>query len=694
MTAKNDFNRLANETSPYLLQHADNPVHWYPWGQDALQRAQDEDKPILLSIGYSACHWCHVMAHESFEDPSVAEIMNSYFINIKVDREERPDIDRIYQSAQYVLNRRNGGWPLTIFLTPDQIPFFAGTYFPKHARYGLPGFPQILERLWSLYKDRREDIEKQNSELLGILSQLSELTPEATTLDNKVIDNARAELTHNYDATWGGFGVAPKFPHTTSLSRLMRHWATTQLRANEDKQALKMALHTLDYMAKGGIYDHLGGGFARYSVDDQWLIPHFEKMLYDNGSLLAIYAEAYAVTGHKKYRIVVEETADWVIREMQAPAGGYYSSLDADSEGEEGRYYTWEQADVENIIGHDNYPLFSARYGLDSSPNFEGKWHLFASKSIPQVAYENQIDETTTASRLETAREQLFSARQKRIRPHLDDKILTSWNALMIRGMAIAARHLGNRDYIKSAEHALDFIYETLWEQDRLLATSKDGRARLPAYLDDYAFLIDALLEMLQLRWSNRDAKFAASLADILLKHFEDKDNGGFYFTADDHENLIQRPKSIPDESMPSGYGVATHALIRLGHLLGKSDYLEAADRALAAASGSIIQAPSAHCSLINALEEQLHLPSLIILRGDKNELEPWHKRAMLPFAPVRVSFAIPSNIDGLPSILNSKTPHKNPVAYYCRGASCAPVITSYEDFLSTLQKEEPTVTE
>lgn len=690
MIAKKDFNRLANETSPYLLQHADNPVHWYPWRQDALQRAQDEDKPILLSIGYSACHWCHVMAHESFEDPAVAELMNTYFINIKVDREERPDIDRIYQSAQFVLNRRSGGWPLTIFLTPDQVPFFAGTYFPKQARYGLPGFPQILERLWSLYKERREDIEQQNTELLGILSQLGEQTTEQIILDNKVIDNARAELAHNYDATWGGFGTAPKFPHTTSLSRLMRHWATTKLSGTEDEQALNMALHTLDCMSDGGIYDHLGGGFARYSVDEKWLIPHFEKMLYDNGTLLALYAEAFAITGQKKYRIVAEETANWAIREMQAPDGGYYSSLDADSEGEEGRYYTWEQAEVESIIGHNNYPLFSARYGLDAAPNFEGKWHLFASKAISQVADEHHLDEKTAASRLETAREQLFSARQRRIRPHLDDKILTSWNALMIRGMAIAARHTGNPEYIKSAERALDFIHETLLEQDRLLATCKDGHARLPAYLDDYAFLMDALLEMLQLRWRNRDAKFAASLADSILKHFEDKNHGGFYFTADDHENLIQRPKSMPDESMPSGYGVATHALIRLGHLLGRQDYLEAADRAIAAASGSIVQAPSAHCSLINALEEQLHLPSLMILRGEKDELSTWHKRAILPFAPARISFAIPSNIDGLPEILSSKTADKIPVAYYCRGTSCAPAITSYEDYVSTLHQEEP----
>ncbi|OBS08532.1 Thymidylate kinase [Acidihalobacter prosperus] len=665
-------------------------MDWYPWGEEALTRAREEDKPILLSIGYSACHWCHVMAHESFEDPAIAAVMNAHFINIKVDREERPDIDRIYQTAHYLLTQRGGGWPLTVFLTPDQSPFFAGTYFPKAARYGLPGFPELLGRLADIYRDRRADIDQQNAQLLGMLGRLGHGEPADAPLSAMLIDRARAELARHYDRAWGGFEAAPKFPHTASLNRLLRHWSATRLDGHEDSEALHMALHTLERMAEGGLFDHLGGGFARYSVDERWAIPHFEKMLYDNGPLLALYAQAHAITGGEDFRAAAEATARWVMREMQAPEGGYYSSLDADSEGEEGRYYVWTREAVREAVGETDFPLFAARHGLDSTPNFEGRWHLVGARPLAEAAATAGLDEATAAAHLAAARERLFALRETRVRPGLDDKILTAWNALMIRGMAIAARHLERPEYADSAERALDFVRGTLWREGRLLATCKNGHAHLPAYLDDYAFLIDALLELLQLRWRSEDAEFARALAEVLLARFEDGERGGFYFTADDHETLIQRPKPMADEAMPSGYGVATRALIRLGHLLGEPRYLEAAERALAAASGAIDQAPSAHCSLLDALEEQLSPTRLVILRGPGGMLAPWQARCLRPFAPARLAFAIPSTTESLPEALASKPAADMPQAFYCRGPQCAPAIGELPALDDALRADEP----
>lgn len=686
-------NRLEGETSPYLLQHAYNPVDWYPWGEPALSRALEEDKPILLSIGYSACHWCHVMAHESFEDPEVANFMNAHFINVKVDREERPDIDRIYQTAHSLLSERGGGWPLTVFLTPEQTPFFAGTYFPKSPRYGLPGFPDLLERIATIYRERRSDIDRQNAQLLDMLGRLVHRPPVPGALSVMTLDRARAELAQRYDQTWGGFETAPKFPHTASINRLMRHWSATRLDGREDTQALQMALHTLERMAEGGLFDHLGGGFARYSVDERWAIPHFEKMLYDNGSLLTLYAQAYAITGREIFRSTAEATADWVIREMQSPDGGYYSSLDADSEGKEGHYYVWSREAVRDAIGEKAYPLFAARYGLDAPANFEGHWHLVASRPLAEVAAEAGLDEATAASQLAAARDQLFELRETRVRPGLDDKILTAWNGLMIRGMAVAARFLGRTDYAQSAERALDFVRSKLWREGRLLATCKDERAHLAAYLDDYAFLLDALLELLQLRWNSNDAAFARSLADTLLTHYEDPEHGGFFFTADDHETLIQRSQPMADEAMPAGYGVATLALTRLGHLLGEPRYLESAERALDAASGAIDQLPSAHCTLLDAFEEQLHPTALVILRGPLEALTDWLTRTLVAYSPARLALAVPSDAQNLPPALADKPATNFPQAYYCRGATCAPPIVSLDALSTALAQDEVPLT-
>jgi len=448
-------NRLARETSPYLLQHADNPVDWYPWGEDALRLAREQDKPILLSVGYSACHWCHVMAHESFEDADVAAVMNALFVNIKVDREERPDIDQIYQTAHHLLTQRSGGWPLTMFLTPEGKPFFGGTYFPKAPRYNLPGFTGLLERVAEVYRTQRSEIDEQNGELLKILGGTVPQPPRGDTrLDARPLEAARSELKSHFDTINGGLGSAPKFPHPFEFDFLLRESA---LRG--DAQARHVVLHTLTKMAEGGVYDHLGGGFCRYSVDGQWMIPHFEKMLYDNGPLLRLYADAWLVTRDPLYRQVCEETAAWVMREMQAPEGGYYSSLDADAEGEEGKFHVWDREEIAGLLTADEFRATAGRFGLDRAPNFEGShWHLHVARSLEQVASSLGRSETECEALLATAREKLFTARELRVHPGRDDKILTSWNALMIEGMAHAARVFDRTDWLDSARRALEFM--------------------------------------------------------------------------------------------------------------------------------------------------------------------------------------------------------------------------------------------
>ncbi|MGH8208561.1 MAG: thioredoxin domain-containing protein, partial [Steroidobacteraceae bacterium] len=488
-------NRLSHETSPYLRQHAHNPVDWYPWGVAALERARAQHKPILLSVGYSACHWCHVMAHESFEDPDTARVMNELFINIKVDREERPDIDRIYQIAQQMLTQRSGGWPLTMFLThDDQRPFFGGTYFPREARFGLPSFRDLLLRVTQYYRDHAQDLRTQN---VALMSAFAALNPPPGAADTQLTDAplkaARALLAKTFDPRSGGFGGAPKFPHPKTLERLLRDWYASANVLEPDLHALYMATLTLRRMGEGGMNDQLGGGFARYSVDEYWMIPHFEKMLYDNGALLAVYAAA--ASGDAFYAHVAAETAAWTMREMQAPEGGYYSSYDADSEGHEGRFYVWDREAVRQALTTQEYRAFAPRFGLDRAPNFEGQWHLHVFQSVEAVAKSLELTVDAVAALLDSARPKLLAIRNARIWPGRDDKILTSWNALMIRGMAVAARTLERPDLAASATRALDFIRGTLWRDGRLLATYKDGRAHLNAYLDDYVYLADAVLE-------------------------------------------------------------------------------------------------------------------------------------------------------------------------------------------------------
>jgi len=686
-TATGHTNALANETSPYLLQHAHNPVDWQPWGPAALERARREGKPILLSIGYSACHWCHVMAHESFEDEGTAAVMNELFVNIKVDREERPDLDRIYQTAHQMLAQRPGGWPLTMFLTPDDhTPFFGGTYFPKEPRYGMPAFTDLCRRVAEYYGEHRAEIDTQNASMRSAFARLSTAGPTAgVQVSDVVLTRAREEVAGQFDSKRGGFGQAPKFPHPTTIERLLRHWAAG---GGNDEEALHMARLSLHAMAAGGIYDQLGGGFCRYSVDDYWMIPHFEKMLYDNGQLLALYADAARATGDAVFARIAIETGEWAMREMQSPEGGYYSALDADTEGEEGKFYVWAPDEVKALLDPDEYALLAPVYGLDRPPNFENHaWHLHMFKSPAAVAETLGIDGELGVRRLTAARRKLLAARERRVRPGRDDKVLTSWNGLMIKGMARAGRLLGRPEFVRSAERAFDFIRAQMWRNDRLLASYKDGRAHLNAYLDDYAFLIDGGLELLQARWRDGDLEFLIELAETLLDHFEDKTGGGFFFTADDHEKLIHRPKPAADEAIPSGNGVAAQVLTRLGHLLGATHFLDAAHNTLSALWREIERYPSMHNALLTAVEESLHPTQTIVLRGSSEAMQSWLTRCTANYAPRRLTLAIPEDARALPGILAQRTAKDGVTAYVCSGHACEAPVTTIETLDAALAR-------
>ena len=667
-------NRLSKETSPYLLQHADNPVDWFAWNEDSLQLASHEKKPILLSIGYSACHWCHVMAHESFEDEATAALMNKLFVNIKVDREERPDLDKIYQTAHQLMARAPGGWPLTVFLTPeDQSPIFTGTYFPREL------FKRVLERVETYYREHEQDIKTQGRELQKALFRIDH-TEGITELTLGPLEKAREQLESNFDENYGGFGSAPKFPHPTHIESLLMAWKRSAKDKEPDLNALYMATLTLTRMAEGGLYDHLGGGFFRYSVDQYWNIPHFEKMLYDNAALLSVYADAHAATGEEFFKRIGSDTADWIINDMQSSCGGYYATLDADSEGKEGTYYLWTPDEVKTVLDTTQYSIASEHFGLTDTPNFEGKaWHLHNNTALNEI--ETPLSKQQTLENLEFARQKLLIARKQRLSPGKDEKIITSWNGLMIKAMARAARHFDRPDLAESATCAVDFIRFKLWDGDRLSATYKDQRCRFSAYLDDYAFLAAGLLELLQYRWRSTDMVLAYELMNVLLKNFEDT-NGGFFFTPDDHETLIHRPKPLADEAIPSGNGIALQTLILLGHLLGESAFISAAQRALKA-SGSTLEAyPQGHGSMLQSLDLLLIPPELIIIRGEQEgTLNKWKSYANAGYHPHRLSFAIANNETALPGFLAERKPQGEIVAYICRGTECQAPITEFEEF-------------
>ncbi|MDH3977526.1 MAG: thioredoxin domain-containing protein [Gammaproteobacteria bacterium] len=681
------MNALKTETSPYLLQHADNPVEWYPWGAEALELARQQNKPILLSIGYSACHWCHVMAHESFEDPATAALMNERFVNIKVDREERPDLDKIYQSAHQLIQRRPGGWPLTVMLSPvDQRPFFAGTYFPNEPRHGMPSFTQLLAKAADHYRDNHEEIAEYGESVVNALAHIDEAQPANNdVMQGTVLAGARAALEQSFDAEQGGFGAAPKFPHPTNIERLLRHWRNSAQDSKPDTQAMYICALTLTRMAEGGIYDQIGGGFCRYAVDGEWAIPHFEKMLYDNAALLALYAQFWQVSGDDAYRQVALDTAAWVLREMRDPEGGFYAALDADSEGEEGLFYVWTPDEVTALLTADEYAAFAPRFGLDREPSFEGRWHLRVSEPVESIASNTGKNISAIERLINDARVKLLATRDKRVRPGLDDKIITSWNAMMIRGLAITARSLQEPELATSATEAIDFIREKLVIDDQLYATYKDGQAKYDGYLDDYAFLLDATIELLQARWNSEHLQFAIWLADKLLANFSDEQNGGFFFTANDHEQLIHRSKTLSDEALPSGNSVAALALNRLGHILGETRYIEAALNTVQSAGSALEDYPHAHTSLVTALDEMLQPTEIVIVRGELEEAAYWAAAISAIYTPRRLVFAISSDETHLPESIALRKAQGDTVAYICKGTSCTQPLTTLEAIAAEL---------
>jgi uncharacterized protein YyaL (SSP411 family) len=674
-------NHLAQETSPYLQQHADNPVDWYAWNPDSLRLAREQNKPILLSIGYSACHWCHVMAHESFEDAEVAAVMNEHFINIKVDREERPDLDQIYQTAHHMLTQRSGGWPLTMFLSPDGTPFFGGTYFPKQARYNLPAFPDLLKRVAQVYAENRAKLAEQGQHLIAALAEnLPRLNHARVSLDDKPLALAVKQHSANFDSMHGGFGGAPKFLHPAELDLLLRRGY-----AADDQQALHIVHYTLQQMAHGGLYDQLGGGFCRYSVDERWDIPHFEKMLYDNGLLLGLYCDAWQSSNDPLFARVVEQTAAWALREMQSPEGGYYSSLDADSEHEEGKFYVWQRDEIRALLSADEYAVAQSYYGLDKPANFEHyAWNLRVSASLAEIALRLNIPPEQANILLSSAQKKLFAAREQRIRPGRDEKILGAWNGLMITGMARAARVFDKPDWLHSAQRAMDFVRNTLWRDDQLLATCKDGKAHLDAYLDDHAFLLHATLELLQAEFRSVDLAFAVQLADALLARFEDTQDGGFFFTSHDHEVLIQRNKIGTDNATPAGNGIAVHALLRLGLLTGNAAYAQAAERCLQLFFPAMQHAAAYHSSLCTALAEYLQPSSVLVLRGKIADTSAWKNAFRSRYLPNLMTVILADDVADLPDLLDKPRGEKT-TAWLCHGAQCLPPITRLEALLKQL---------
>ncbi len=668
-----DKNELNHCESPYLQQHATNPVHWLPFDENALEKARERQKPILLSIGYSACHWCHVMAHESFEDEQTAALMNQLFVNIKVDKEERPDIDRIFQTCHQILNQQSGGWPLTVFLDPDTLlPFFSGTYFPKAAKHGLPAFSTVLNTLSDLFQNQPEAIKHQNLELKQLLSKVANPKVESEgLLSEEPVELALDQLEEDFDPVNGGFGKAPKFPLPTNLQRLLRRYNGTP----RDKTAQLMLRKTLDAMAMGGIYDQIGGGFFRYSVDARFEIPHFEKMLYDNGPLIALYAQARVLLKAPHYGTVAKESANWALKKMRHPKGGFYTSLDADSLGIEGKFYLWDIQEVKALLEPEAYELLTHVFNFHEPQNFKGLWHLHQVMPIAQL---DEVDKSclTEAKRL------LLQTRRERIAPHKDEKILTGWNGLMSRGLALAGFLLHETTYTEAAERALLFIKDNLYVNQTLHACYKDNKAYNAAYLDDYAFVIDAILFQLQAKYNEDLFNFAITLADECLEKFYDSKNGGFYFTSEDHPAIITRQKIYSDEALPSGNGIMAFCLNRLGHLCRNMQYLEAAEKTLQSAWQHIEAQPLAHNSLLNALEELLNPPEIaMIFYKDEADLLPWRRAFVQHYNTHRLSiFISEAEQASHPCFKSFKTSGAEVTVYRCKDQYCKKSITELSE--------------
>jgi uncharacterized protein YyaL (SSP411 family) len=610
MTEHKHTNRLIDETSPYLLQHAHNPVEWYPWGEEALRRARDENKPILLSIGYSACHWCHVMEHESFENEEIARLMNENFVNIKVDREERPDLDQIYMNAVQMMTG-HGGWPMTMFLTPEGVPFYGGTYFPPEERYNMPGFPRVLQGVAEAYRARPDDVTQTAVTMLTELRRMGQARESNETLSTALLDTAYRGTARNYDAKHGGFGSAPKFPAPLNLEFLLRTYHRTGAR-----EALEMVEQTCRKMAEGGMYDQLGGGFHRYSTDAHWLVPHFEKMLYDNALLSRHYLHVYQETGDDFYRRIVEETLAYVVREMTDERGGFYSTQDADSEGHEGKFFVWTPSEIMEILGAEDAKLFCAYYDVTERGNFEGKNILHVSRSVEDVAKEAGVSQERLRETLRRGKRELFEARERRIKPGRDEKTLTAWNGLMLASFAEASVILERDDYREIARNNARFVLDQLRAGGLLLRTYKDGQAKLNAYLEDYAFFIDGLLALYEATGELRWLEEARGLADRMAEEFWDESEGGFFYTGKSHEELIVRSKDYMDNATPSGNSVAAEALLRLAVLTGREDYSRQAVNVLRLIGDMIRRYPSAFGRALGALDFYLSSPKEIAVIG------------------------------------------------------------------------------
>ncbi|MFH1717178.1 MAG: thioredoxin domain-containing protein [Planctomycetota bacterium] len=683
-------NRLINESSPYLLQHAHNPVDWYPWGAEAFERAKRQDKPIFLSIGYSTCHWCHVMERESFENEHIAKIMNDNFVCIKVDREQRPDVDEIYMNA-VVMTTGSGGWPLSVFLTPEGKPFFGGTYFPPEDIYGRPGFGRVLLSVADAWKDRRQELVDSAGKLSGFLKS-SGAPAEKTNLSPKTLKKAFDQFGEMFDVVNGGFGAAPKFPQPTNLSMLLCYWHRTN-----DIQALQMVEKTLEEMAEGGIYDHIGGGFHRYATDARWLVPHFEKMLYDQALLSKVYLQAYQITENRKYADIAREIFDYVLRDMTDPDGGFYSAEDADSEGEEGTFYLWDRKQITSILDKEQARLFNAYYGVTDAGNFEkGKTILNITKSVDELQREFQMDRTAVVTTLESARVMLFEERAKRIRPHRDDKVITAWNGLMISSLAYGGAVLEERKYVEAAERAAEFVLGTLHRNGRLMRYYRDGQVVGQGFLDDYAFMTMALEDIYEATFDAKWLIEANKLAEEMIELFADDDGGGFFLTGKDSEKLIARTRPGSDGAIPSGNSVAALALLKLGRLTMNQNFTKQGAGILEAFSAQLEKSPAYSSAMLAALDFHLGPTQEIVIAGkrDASDTRQMLRSVRGKFLPRAAVLLHDQNETGsviyeiVPFVKNQTAVGSRATAYVCQNYVCNKPVNSageLEDLLASI---------
>ena len=663
-------NRLANETSPYLLQHANNPVDWYPWGDEALAKALAADKPILLSVGYSACHWCHVMERESFENPTIAAQMNAEFVSVKVDREERPDIDSIYMTAVQAMTG-HGGWPMTVFLMPDGKPFYGGTYFPPEDRGGMPSFPRVLEAISEAYRNNRSDIMQNTEHLLERMRQMSAVGQQGfEPLTDEVMRLAMRKAASDFDDRHGGFGLQPKFPQPMTYEFLLRHYLRT-----EDADALHMVELTLQRMAMAGIYDQIGGGFHRYSTDNFWLVPHFEKMLYDNALLVRLYLHAYQITGNPLYRRIVEETLEYIRREMTSPEGGFYSAQDADSEGVEGKFFIWLPQEIEDALGDEAGDIICRYYGVTPHGNFEGRNILRVAMDAANLARDEGLSASEFGELLTQSRDKLLEVRNRRIAPGLDDKILTSWNGLTLAAFAEAAAALGRDDYADIAERSAEFLLTNLLHNGRLLRTYKDGTAKLNGYLEDYAFLIDGLLALHEVNFSREILDAAITLGNDMIELFWDTASGQFFDTGHDHEQLVVRPKDLTDNAIPCGSSMAVSVLLRLAVITGDGDMERRASEALRSVRQLMMTFPTAAGTWLGALDFYLSRPKEVAIIGDRDDAATGSLLAEVyrHYVPNRVLLCASEGDDGtgLPLLAERRKIDGKATAYVCENYVC-----------------------